>query len=312
MTTRARVAVLAGGTGGAKLAAGLAPLLGDELAVITNTADDEEFWGLHVSPDTDAVLYRLGGIFNHETGWGVEDETFAVQGALERYGEDAWFGLGDRDIATHLIRSAAMRNGATLTQAADELRRRLGISANVLPVSNDRIRTRFDTDAGTLSFQDFFVRHNCEPAIRGISFEGADTARPTLEALQALSAAEIVIVGPSNPLISIAPMQAVLGDVIDAEKTAVVSPLVAGKSLKGPTVSMMEQLGHAASALGIAQFYAGKARWFVLDERDHAYQSGIAALGFSVVTLDTVMNGPHGEQHFAGQLLERMTGALQR
>jgi LPPG:FO 2-phospho-L-lactate transferase len=287
-------------------------LLGDELAVITNTADDEEFWGLHVSPDTDAVLYRIAGIFNHEAGWGVEDETFAVQGALERYGEDAWFGLGDRDIATHLIRSAAMRSGATLTEAVDDLRHRLGISARVLPVSNDPIRTRFDTDAGTLSFQEFFVRHQCEPAIRSITFEGADTARPTPEALQALGVADIIIVGPSNPLISIAPMQAVLGDSLDPEKTAVVSPLVAGQSLKGPTVSMMEQLGHAASALGIAQFYAGKARWFVLDQRDHAYQSSIAALGFSVVTLDTVMNGPQGEQHFATQLVDELAKEPQR
>jgi LPPG:FO 2-phospho-L-lactate transferase len=312
MTARTRVAVLAGGTGGAKLAAGLAPELGGELCVITNIGDDEEFWSLLVCPDTDAVLYRLGGLFNHETGWGVADETFAVQGALERYGEDAWFGLGDRDMATHLIRSAALRSGATMTDAIEDLRRRLGILSRVLPVSNEQIRTRFETEVGLLSFQEFFVRHKCQPAIRDIRFEGADTARATPEVLEALETADKIVIGPSNPLISIAPMQKVLGGALDPERTAVVSPVVAGKSLKGPTVSMMEQLGHAPSALGIAQFYAGKARWFVLDERDQAYQSSIEALDFSVISLDTVMNGPRGEQHFASQLLEKLEGALQR
>jgi LPPG:FO 2-phospho-L-lactate transferase len=302
-----RVSVLAGGTGGAKLATGLASLLGDQLAVITNTGDDDEFWGLHVSPDTDAVLYRMAGLFNHESGWGVEDETFAVLGALERYGEDVWFGLGDRDIATHLIRGNALRAGATLTQAVDDLRRRLGISAKVLPVTNDPMRTLFDTDRGTLSFQEFFVRHKCEAAIRGIRIDGADTARATSEVLDALHRSQIIVIGPSNPLISIAPMQAVLGDAVVPDKTAVVSPLVAGKSLKGPTVSMMEQLGHAASALGVAQFYAGDASWFVLDERDETYRSSIEALGFSVITLNTVMDGSEGERRFASELLDKLT-----
>jgi LPPG:FO 2-phospho-L-lactate transferase len=306
MTPPTRVAVLAGGTGGAKLAAGLAPLLGDQLSVITNTGDDDEFWGLHISPDTDAVLYRLAGMFNHESGWGVEDETFAVQGALQRYGEDAWFGLGDRDIATHLIRGAALRDGSTLTEAVDDLRRRLGISARVLPVSNERLRTRFDTDVGTLSFQEFFVRHKCEPEIKGIRFEGADAARMGPEVSETLANAETIIIGPSNPLITIAPMQWVLGGALDPGRTVVVSPVVGGKSLKGPTVSMMEQFGHAPSALGIAQYYEGKAARFVLDARDQAYESSITALGFAVVTLDTVMDGPEGEQRFASELLNRL------
>jgi LPPG:FO 2-phospho-L-lactate transferase len=285
-----KIAVLAGGTGGAMLASGFQSVLpAGDITVIANTADDDEFWGLLVSPDLDAVIYRLAGAFNSEAGYGVQDDTFHTLDALERLGEPAWFRIGDKDFATHLVRTEMLRRGDRLTETAIELCRRWAIDACVLPMTDDRVRTRFVTDDGELSFQEYFVRERLAPSLRRIEFEGIDSAKPTPEVLGALAEAEVVVIGPSNPLISIAPILTVLRAKLPRDRTVAISPIVGGASLKGPTVTMMLAMGHEASALAVARMYADVAGAFVLDSRDADLTSQVEALGYRTVVCDTVM-----------------------
>ena len=299
-----RIALLAGGTGAAKLAAGLnAVLAPGELTVITNTADDEEFWGLLVSPDTDSVIYRLAGIFNEHAGFGVRDETFHALEMLRTLGEPDWFALGDRDIGLHLLRATLLRRGARLTQAVAEVTRRLGIDVAVVPMTDDTVRTRIVSDAGELTFQDWFVRQRCEPPLRGLRFDGIGAARPSPEATAAVRDADAVLIGPSNPLISIDPIVALLGPLLDRARVTAVSPVVGGRALKGPTVDMMQQLGEEPSALGVARHYASTASRFVLDVADAAGAAAVAALGLEVHVLDTVMRDAEGEARLARDII---------
>jgi LPPG:FO 2-phospho-L-lactate transferase len=285
-----KIVVLAGGTGGAMLAAGFQSMLpGGDLTVIANTADDDEFWGLLVSPDVDAVIYRLAGAFNEKAGYGVKDDTFHALEALARLGEDAWFRIGDHDFATHLVRAELLRQGRRLTDTAVELCRRWSVEAAVLPMTDDRVRTRFDTDRGVFSFQEYFVRERLAPALRRIDFEGIDSARPTPEVLAALTQAEIVVIGPSNPLISIAPILRVLGPHVPRDRTVAISPIVAGSALKGPTVAMMRAMGIDASPVAVAKMYSAAASAFVLDNQDAALAPEIEALGYRPIVTNTVM-----------------------
>jgi LPPG:FO 2-phospho-L-lactate transferase len=282
--------VLAGGTGGAALADGIRHVAPDrELTVIANTADDDEFWGLLVCPDVDAVLYRLAGIFNLHAGYGVKDDTFHVLEALARIGEDSWFRIGDRDFATHIARADLMQRGCTLTDATLELGKRLGVRARVLPMTNDAVRTRFATDVGELSFQEYFVREHLRPRLEGIRFSGIEKARPSPEVLTALGEADAVIIGPSNPLISIEPILHVIGDALIRERTVAVAPIVSGAALKGPTVEMMRAMGHAPNPIDVARMYRSVASTFVLDSRDSKLLGAIEALGYRVIVTDTVM-----------------------
>ena len=291
-----KVVVLAGGTGGAMLAAGFQSVLpAGDIAVVANTADDDEFWGLLVSPDVDAVIYRLAGAFNSEAGYGVKGDTFHTLEALKRLGEPAWFRIGDNDFATHLVRTEMLRRGHRLTETALELCRRWGIDTRVLPMTDDRVRTRFVTDRGALSFQEYFVRERLAPVLRRIEFVGIDSARPTPEVLTALAEAELVVIGPSNPLISIAPILALLAPKLPRERTVAISPIVGGASLKGPTVSMMSAMGHEASPVAVARMYADVAGAFVIDSRDAELASEIEALGYRTVVCDTVMRDGGGE-----------------
>jgi LPPG:FO 2-phospho-L-lactate transferase len=285
-----KVVVLAGGTGGAMLASGFQSMLPPrDLTVVANTADDDEFWGLLVSPDLDAVIYRLAGAFNEEAGYGVNGDTFYTLEALERLGEEAWFRIGDQDFATHLIRTELLRQGRRPTEAALELCRSFGVEAAVLPMTDDRVRTRFDTDRGVLSFQEYFVRERLAPALRQIDFEGIDSARPTPEALAALANADIVVIGPSNPLISIAPILRVLGSHVPRDRTVAVTPIIGGVALKGPTVAMMTTMGVEASPVAVAKMYRGVAGAFVIDGRDAALAPAVEALGYRSIVSDTVM-----------------------
>jgi LPPG:FO 2-phospho-L-lactate transferase len=305
-----RVALLSGGTGGARLAVGLAEVLPpDDLAVIANTADDDEFWGLLVCPDVDAILYRLAGIFNDATGFGVSDDTFQVQAMLGSLGEQTWFQLGDRDIGVHLLRTALLRGGMRLTEAVAHLARRLGVRARVIPMSDDPVRTRILTDAGELSMQEWFVGERCVPVVRAIRLAGIESARAAPEAVAAVTTADAVIVGPSNPLLSVDPILAVLGRELDRERVAVVSPVVAGRSLKGPTVDMLRQMGEEATALGIARHYAGVAASMVIDTADAALADPIRALRMRVIVEDTVMEGAPGERRLAVSLLRALESA---
>ena len=282
--------VLAGGTGGAALAAGFQEVApAEDLTVIANTADDDEFWGLLVSPDVDAVIYRLAGVFNEQAGYGVKDDTFAVLDALARAGEDTWFRIGDSDFATHLIRSDMLRRGSTSTEAALLLCRRFGLRARVLPMTDDIVRTRFATDEGELSFQEYFVRERLRPRLRGIKFAAPEPAHASREVQAALREADLVVIGPSNPLISIDPILQLTREFMPRLKTVAVTPIVAGGALKGPTVEMMRAMGLRPDPVEVARSYCDIASGFVLDERDRDLAAPIEGLGYRVVLVDTIM-----------------------
>ena len=275
------------------------------LTVIANTADDDEFWGLLVSPDVDAVIYRLAGVFNDDAGYGIKGDSFNVLEALARLGERVWFRIGDKDFATHVLRAEMLSRGCTLTECALALCVRFGIDTHVLPMTNERVRTRFLTDGGELSFQEYFVRERLEPALRRIEFEGIDTARPTREVLQALDEAELVIIGPSNPLISIAPILKVIGSLMPRDRTIAITPIVGGKSLKGPTVEMMRAVGPQPTPVEVARMYREVAAGFVLDVRDKDLAARLEEMGYRTLVFDTVMADGGGA--LAGRILEAFT-----
>ena len=266
----APVILLSGGTGGAKLARGLQGVVGEDLVVIANTGDDVEVHGVHVSPDPDLVTFWLADRIDPR-GWGLRDDTFAVMDGLRELGEDVWFNLGDRDLAVCMRRSRRLAEGARLTDALDEARRALGVSARVLPMSDDPVRTRVRARGLWHYFQAFMIRERADGPVEDVAFEGAETARPTPEAMAALATARAVIVGPSNPVISIGPILAVPGlrDALAASPAPVVavSPLVGGAVLKGPTDQFMAWSGHPLSSDGIVSHYDGLLDGLVADER---------------------------------------------
>lgn len=259
------------------------------MTVIANTADDDEFWGLLVCPDVDAVLYRLAGMFNYEAGYGVKDDSFHVLEALARAGEKTWFQIGDKDFATHVLRAELMRRGRTLTAATLELCWRFGVTARVLPMSDDAMRTRFMTERGELSFQEYFVRERLAPRLLEIKFVTRGHVYASPEVIRALRDADLVVIGPSNPLISIDPILQLTRHEIPAKKTVAISPIVGGVALKGPTVQMMRALKLDPSPVEVARRYAGVATKFVLDERDRELKPEIERLDYRVVVTDTVM-----------------------
>jgi LPPG:FO 2-phospho-L-lactate transferase len=267
------VVLLAGGTGGAKLARGMLDVVGDDLAVVANTGDDTEVYGAHVSPDPDLVLYWLADRID-ERGWGLRGDTFAVMDGLRELGDEVWFNLGDRDLAVCLRRARRLSEGARLTEAIDELRRALGVGGRVLPPSDERVRTWIRARSEWFPFQEFMIRERAAGPVEGVDVRGAAEARPTREVLEALADARAVVIGPSNPVISIGPILAVggLADAVRASAAPVVavSPLVRGRVLKGPTDAFMAWAGHPLSADGIAAHYAGLLDGLVSDERASA------------------------------------------
>jgi LPPG:FO 2-phospho-L-lactate transferase len=289
-----RVALLAGGTGGTKLAHGFA-LAGDdiELTVIANVGDDVELHGLHVSPDVDALLYTLGGLIDAERGWGVRGDTFTAHTMLERYGAPAWFKVGDADLATHVERTRRLRGGERLTDAVAAMASALGIRARILPATDDRYRTRLETDEGLQDFQEYFVRRRQEPEVRAVVLDGVEAARPTEDVLAAIADAELIVIGPSNPIVSIGPILELAG-VRDALTSAgapriAVSPIIGGRALKGPADRMLTSMGHESSALGVARLYASLVDRFVIDTTDADLVPAIEALAMAVDVLPTVM-----------------------
>ena len=309
-----KVALLAGGTGGAKLAHGFA-LLGDgvELSVIANVGDDLELHGLHVSPDIDALLYTLAGLVDTERGWGVRADTHSAQGLFERYGAETWFNLGDADLATHVERTRRLREGETLTAATARMADALGIAARILPATDDRLRTRIETDDGTLDFQEYFVRRRQEPRVRGIELDGVEAARATDDAVAAVREAELVVIGPSNPLVSIGPILAVAGMREAFEATSAgriaVSPIIGGRALKGPADRMLASLGHEVSAVGVARLYADIVDRFVIDAADERLVPEVEATGVAVDVLPTVMRDDDDRRGLASALLDLAKGA---
>ena len=307
---RPRVAELAGGVGGAKLAEGLQAVAGAGLTVIVNTADDTERHGLLVCPDHDTVLYTLAGLENPEQGWGLAGDSWVAMGALERYGEEGWFRLGDQDLATHIARTARLRGGARLTDVLRGLQRSLGIAATILPMTDATVRTQVRTDEGWLDFQDYFVRLRQAPEVHEVRFAGIEDARPSAEVVAALGTADVVVVAPSNPIVSVGPILAVprmTELLVDARRRGArfvaVSGIVGGKALKGPADRMLASLGHEPTALGVARGYAGLIDVFVLDTVDADHAPAVEALGMRAVVTDTIMTDDASRARLAREIL---------
>jgi LPPG:FO 2-phospho-L-lactate transferase len=301
-----KVTLLAGGTGGTKLAHGFAQLSDVDLTVVANVADDVEMHGLHVSPDIDSLLYTLGGLIDAERGWGVRADTYTAQAMFERYGQPTWFTLGDADLATHAVRTSLLRSGLSMTAATADMARSLGVGATILPATDDRLRTILETDAGILDFQDWFVRLRQEPEVRSVAFDGIEAAHPSPAMLDAIGAADLVVIGPSNPFVSIGPILALRGAreaVAGAAVSVGVSPIVAGAALKGPAERMLRSLAHEPSALGVARIYAGLLDRWVIDEADASLRPAVEALGVVVDVLPTVMRDEGDRARLASEIL---------
>jgi LPPG:FO 2-phospho-L-lactate transferase len=287
----AKIVALAGGTGGAKLADGLARVLGEKLCVIVNTGDDFEHLGLPISPDLDTVMYTLAGIANPQTGWGIAGDSWNFIDQVGRLGGPAWFRLGDRDVATHVMRAARLKAGDTLSSVTAALCKALGVAATLLPMSDDPVRTIVCTDDGELAFQDYFVRLACSVPIRGLRYDGAAAAalNPALATIRCSG----IVICPSNPYLSIDPILTVGGmrAWIAAQPAPVVavSPIVGGAAVKGPAGKIMAELGVPVSAATVARHYAGLVDAVVIDETDAALKDEIAAQGMTAHVAPTVM-----------------------
>jgi LPPG:FO 2-phospho-L-lactate transferase len=301
------VTLLAGGVGGARLAHGLDLALGaPSLTVVVNVGDDTRLHGLDISPDIDTVLYTLAGLNDEDRGWGLRGESYATLAALKDLGEDTWFTLGDRDLATHIVRTARLRRGEMLSAVTAHLAGSMGVRPRVVPVTDDHLATLVDTPSGRLGFQEYFVGRQHADAVLGLHFDGADAARPAPGVLDAL-AAELVVLAPSNPFLSIEPLLAVRGVrealVAAPGRRVAVSPIVGGQAIKGPAAQILESLGHEVSALGVARIYADLVDVMVIDERDAGLAGPVADLGLTVHVPDTVMGGPPGRERLARELL---------
>jgi LPPG:FO 2-phospho-L-lactate transferase len=289
-----RVVALSGGVGGAKLAHGLYQALEpDMLSLIVNTGDDFDHYGLRICPDLDTTLYTLGGIANEATGWGVAGDTWTALDMLRRYGVDAWFQVGDRDLATHILRTERLRAGATLSAVIADLAAALGVRAAILPMADEPVPTIVRTPAGELAFQDYFVRRRHEDDALGVRYEGAEATQPTAPAREALAQAEVILLCPSNPFVSIGPILAVAG-MRDLVRSApcprvAVSPIIGGKALKGPADRMLATMGQEVSAYGVAAWYGDLLDGMVIDQQDAAQASRIEALGVRTLVTNTVM-----------------------
>jgi LPPG:FO 2-phospho-L-lactate transferase len=306
------VVALAGGVGGAKLAAGLeAALPPGDLSVVVNTADDFDLWGLRVCPDLDTVMYTLAGLANPGTGWGVAAESFAALTMISAYGEDAWFNLGDRDLATHILRTQRLRTGERLTEVTARLAGALGVSSALLPMSDEPVSTVLETDAGLLEFQEYFVRRGQRDEVLGVELRGIESARVPVEVQEAVAHAEAIILCPSNPVVSVGPILAVPGmrellSASPAPKVAV-SPIVGGRALKGPADRMLRSLGYEVSAAGVACMYKDLVDGFVVDRADRE-EARISSLGMRVLATDVVMRDEADRERLAREVLEFCSG----
>ncbi len=307
-----RVLALSGGVGGAKLAVGLARVVGAErLTVVCNTGDDFEHLGLHISPDLDSVMYALADKSDAERGWGRADEGWRFMEALGELGGEDWFRLGDRDLATHVERSRRLGMGEALTEITEELCRALGILPRVAPMTNDPVRTVVVTESGELAFQHYFVRDRCVPAVRGFRFDGIATARPSAPFSEALDdpALTAIIICPSNPFVSVDPIFALPGieQRLGGRRAPIVavSPIVGGQALKGPAAKMMAELGMPQTALEVARYYAGRRLLdgLVIDHLDAGLETAIRDLGVAVLVTQTVMTSVEDKTTLATECL---------
>jgi LPPG:FO 2-phospho-L-lactate transferase len=303
------VVALAGGVGGAKLAYGLSRLVAaDRLTIIVNTGDDFEHLGLHISPDLDTVMYTLAEVANPATGWGVQDESWGMMAAMARYGGPTWFQLGDRDLATHLLRSQWLREGYPFNWVTRELSRRLGVRATILPMSESPIRTIIETDSGELGFQEYFVKLRQQPAVKRIWFDGAEEAQPSREVISAIRNTDAIIFCPSNPLLSIDPILSMssMRRIIAASPVPkiAVSPIIKGDAIKGPAAKMMRELGLEVSPVGVARHLKDVLTGIVIDYLDEQYLNPLTDLGLRTLVTGTIMTSLESRISLAGTVLD--------
>jgi LPPG:FO 2-phospho-L-lactate transferase len=297
-----KIVALAGGVGGAKLAHGLAQVLSpEELTIIVNTGDDFEHLGLTICPDLDTVCYTLANLANPKTGWGRKDETWNVIANIEKLGGDSWFRLGDSDFATHIERSRRLREGQTLTHVTQDFCNAWGIKHSVLPMSDSPVRTMVNTDEGELAFQEYFVHRRCEPRVKGFRFEGVEIAEPTIGVKEAIESADVIVICPSNPWVSIDPILKVIKEI--KKPVVAVSPIIGGKAIKGPAAKMFNELGIEPSALAVAKHYRNILDGFVLDHVDSDLEDEIKKLNMKTWKTNTLMNNIADRTRLANDVL---------
>jgi LPPG:FO 2-phospho-L-lactate transferase len=306
-----KVVALAGGVGGAKLADGLAQVLPPaDLTVIVNTGDDFEHYGLTVCPDLDTVCYTLAGLANPVTGWGRVGETWAAMENAARLGGPSWFRLGDQDLGTHLERTRRLAAGEPLSAVTAALCRAWGIGPRVLPMSDQPVRTMVSTDEGELAFQHYFVQRACEPKVKSFRFAGVESAQPAPGTVEAIQQADLIIINPSNPWVSIAPILAIpqLRAAIAGKRVVAVSPIIGGKAVKGPAAKMFGELGIEPSALAVAQYYGALLDGLVIDTVDTDQQAAIRELGIMPLATDTIMQDRAHRARLAKEVLDFAAG----
>ena len=308
-----KIVALAGGVGGAKLAHGLAQVVpAEDLTVIVNTGDDFEHFGLSICPDLDTVCYTLAGLANPETGWGRAGETWNVLASLAQLGAPTWFSLGDSDLATHLERTRRLQAGEMLSAITADFNQAWGVRVRVLPMSDQPVRTVVDTDEGELAFQHYFVQRACQPKVKGFRFTGLEVAKPAPGVLEAINAAQLIMICPSNPWVSIAPILALreARAALAGQRVVAVSPIIGGKAVKGPAAKMFTELNIAPSALAVARYYGSLLRGFVLDEVDAGQKGAIRELGIIPLVTATLMKDPTDRARLAAEVVEFGTSLL--
>ena len=301
-----KIVSLAGGVGGAKLAHGLAQILPPEdLTIIVNTGDDFEHLGLYISPDLDTVCYTLAGLANPDTGWGRIDETWNAISNIEQLGGPIWFHLGDQDLATHIERTRRIKDGQCFSEITRDFCKAWGIHHAVIPMSDNPIRTVVETDEGDLAFQEYFVHRRCEPRVKGFRFDGINKAESAPGAREAIQSADAIVICPSNPWVSIAPILAVPGlkSAIEAKKVAAVSPIIGGQAVKGPAAKMYSELGIEPSALAVAKHYQTLVTHFVMDKIDSQFEAQIRSLNMQTLITNTLMKTPDDRRQLAEDVL---------
>ena len=303
------IVVLAGGVGAARFLEGVVQVVPqEELVVIANTGDDCEFYGLHVSPDIDIVMYTLAGVVNESQGWGIRDDTYHTMQQLTSYGYEDWFALGDRDLATHIHRTRLLREGKTLSEVTDDLRQRLGLKLRILPMSDQPVATHIRTPEGLMHFEVYFVKRRCNDAVEGVEFVGASSAKPAPGVLDAIKEAEAILIAPSNPIVSIGTILSVPGihDTLHETSGMVVaiSPIIGGKPIKGPADKLMRGMHMEVSAAGVARYYRDFLDVMVIDQQDAHLLEAIEDLGVPALATDTIMHDAQSKARLAQKVLE--------
>ena len=303
------ITCLAGGVGAARFLEGLAMVFpAEKITVIVNTGDDLQYLGCHVSPDLDIVTYTLAGIVDKAKGWGIEGDTFGCMDQLGKYSAETWFRIGDRDFATHLLRTAYLQQGFNLSEVTDKIKNSLGVKVKILPMTNHLVATKIKTPHGVLEFQEYFVKRKFQDKVEDVTYEGAAHAIPAPGVIPAIEKNDLIILCPSNPILSIGPILSILEIRNSMAKTRArivgVSPIIRGKAIKGPLDQMMESLGLEVSPFGVAQLYKGMMKGYVIDDADQAIIPKITSLGMKVIATKTVMDSEEAKSKLAKNTLK--------